>query len=170
MNKPKGSLGGECNRGVCNKLAIHKHSYNECYYCHSCALRINQECGINIVKIEKLYYKVVLQKDNGHYSSIIPGVELEYRVGKPTVPEIENSKLFCFDSLHNAENFRDENIALHIFSCEIKNPSKPPAKIAVPTARNILRYWGNDFDTYGNKNTITGTVFCDEITLLEKVS
>lgn len=120
----------------------------------------------------KTYYKVVVAKDNGHYCSVVPTTELEYRVGKPTVPTIKNSKLFCFDSLRNAKSFlKDYNPEIfQIFSCKIKNPVKPPDKITVPSFHNIMCYWGNDVGTYRDKATPTGTVFCDEITLLDMVA
>lgn len=49
--KAKGELGGECARQACsNPAENYYHDALRWYYCKGCALRINSEAGINLVR------------------------------------------------------------------------------------------------------------------------
>ncbi len=52
----KGDLGDTCSRGVCNTPAHHQHLLEpHRYYCHACALGINDACKelvVNVIRAE----------------------------------------------------------------------------------------------------------------------
>jgi len=121
-----------------------------------------------------IVYKVVDTLDESHlYSCIITTPEwmCEYRINTPTLP-IKGTYLMAFRTLKQAECFMGNHDHQAIYRAE--------AKVA-PIGRKLILFWPlissehlNQFwDGKIKRNTKTpapdGTVFCYEITLLEKV-
>jgi hypothetical protein len=124
-----------------------------------------------------IVYKVVeTHGTDRNYSCVIceAGWRREYIVGQPTYP-IPGSALMAFDSLKAAESFRFLNKTQAIYLAEAKKSRRH---------RAALIHWGwieeDVLQTFWKYRKVArsasdmvvppGTVFCDEITLLERVA
>lgn len=127
--------------------------------------------------MSKIYYKVVQRNlQSCSLSAYFPSsFRVTYKIGQFVRPNVSKTKLFIFENLEDAEKFRNNECCgsiWDIYSCEVKNPSKPKY---IAWISNIAEFWKIKFnhkkisDEVG-KEPITGTVFCDAVKLLEKVS
>jgi len=126
-------------------------------------------------------YKVVFlyNEEEGMYRSAIIADEefdLLYKVGEPTHPPMSfpKAKLFAFRELDDAKKFLgglSSNLRT-IFLAEAK-PARNHRRF-IPchiVNRTVKRYWNNDHFNFLDVTPIPeGTILCDEITLLEKVT
>lgn len=118
----------------------------------------------------KIYYKVVY-KHNLRSARAPYNCAIEYKIGKFVKPTLPNSKLFVFNSLQKAKRFCSSLCDECIYKCEVKNPSIP--KYMCRTIEHIQEFWiqrKNHKKISKIAGTIlSGTIFCDEVKLLEKV-
>jgi hypothetical protein len=126
--------------------------------------------------IEKpIYYKVCRIYENKYYSfNPRPSQDdirsLEYELGKTTVPKLENSKLMVFDSLENAQKFR-QNLWLPLPESCIFKVNAENVSVAHNMSYNGLEvrdFWANKPTVY-KVTPPTGTLYADSVTLLEKI-
>lgn len=93
---------------------------------------------------------------------------IQYKVGEPTFPFQQGTKIFVFDSFENAQKFAYTTEI--IFKVTAKNPR--PAKTIAERWPDLDRFWtAKQLREHTTKFGIApnGTIFCDSITLIEKV-
>jgi len=124
----------------------------------------------------ELYYKIVNTEDGVLKSCIIPKYSggIVYRVGEWTKPVIANSKLFVFNSLESAKNFRGGNWFQSIYECEVINPTLPPSVIVHHMSfyrYTVEKFWDGHALNLDEQSDyiINGTVFCDSVKLTKLI-
>ena len=128
------------------------------------------------------YYKVVTPDLK---SCIVASIEVQYNLNTKVKPK-NNSKLFVFDNLLQAKQFR-ANYGGHIYSCYVTNPTKPviytpnlytcnskfwsvyrKAKKQKRNANKVIYNYYSKLRVYYNRWPL-GTIWVDSVTLLEEV-
>lgn len=115
----------------------------------------------------KMYYKVV-RSDNTSFNS--NRYSVRYKVNEWVAPILKGSKLFVFDTLEHAKVFLGTNGTCYfsIYKCEAKNVTLATNRTTTEYMMSI--FWENPND-YEYKNDIpVGTLWADEVKLVEKVS
>jgi hypothetical protein len=74
-----------------------------------------------------------------------PETPLKYVIGEVTVPVLENSKIFIFDTLENAIRFAKElRKGMCVFECEVSGVSVREAFISPYSSHSALKGYWND--------------------------
>jgi hypothetical protein len=121
---------------------------------------------------EQIVYKVV---DSRLGSCLASGkYYVQYRSGE-FVAAPEGTKFFAFESLRQAEEFR-QRFTDQIWRATARGVSTPPARIGDPThALDILDFWqtnnrGKSYGIFAGHRTPRGTLWADAIRLDECVA
>lgn len=132
------------------------------------------------------YYKVVIECHDGTLMSVWAprGAAVVYTPQQKTKPAIEGSKLFVFDHLQHAYDWR-ETSQWQIWRCQVENPE--PARVIMtkfgPLVADYLvsSFW-KGFNEYGEKlldyeripltrvGIPHGTVLVTSVILMERVA
>ena len=126
----------------------------------------------NTFSDEQIVYKVV---DSRLGSCLASGTYyVQYRPGEfVTAPE--GTKFFVFESLHEAEEFR-QRFTDQIWRATARGVSRPPTRIGDPThSIDILDFWrtnnrGKSYGMFAGHRTPRGTLWADAIRLDECVA
>ena len=122
----------------------------------------------------KTVYKVVFHcKETGNRLSATyhKSNNLKYSTDETTVPEF--GKIFAFETEEDALEFCRENLVLHeIWRAETSKTTKPTPYI--PKVGNCYRAWWADncrqvHNSLYQQATPNGTIWCDDLILIEKV-
>jgi hypothetical protein len=101
---------------------------------------------------------------------------VQYKIGEFVTPQQPNSKLYVFKTLEDAKyfvrHFGQERF--HIYSCEVKNPSKNILLVWYSNIYDFKRLWNNIKNKKKYKHLVSNhipenTVMCDAVKLLEKI-
>ncbi len=114
-------------------------------------------------------YKVVHDL-NGRFISVnakgnLDGLDcIDYRLNETVYPKLKNSKLFVFDTLQNALQFKINYCK--VFKCKITNPIR--ATEIDSNGVRIENFWLKGKD-YISATPPRGTLFVDSVELLEEI-
>lgn len=134
----------------------------------------------------QIYYKIIRNINNRLFSSqaslwdpIYRKYSVEYFINKYVSPNVQYTKLMVFDSLENVMFFT-KNVGgipnIEIFSCQIREKCKY-APFAYHTSD--IEYIINKFikdkikfarEQYKKHSPPIGTIFCDQVKLLKRIS
>ena len=124
-----------------------------------------------------MYYKVVTSYENKLVSAYVYGTifQQEYKVGEFVFSE-DNLPLMVFNCLERARVFC-MSWGDPVYQCEVVNPRKD-TNTFIPDIRSILmsystthtkKFFLKKANYYSSKKYITGTVFCDGVSLTKRV-
>ncbi len=117
------------------------------------------------------YYKIVSTNSEGKFFSLSPPhrCHLEYKIGEWTVPIIPNSKIFIFNSLHDAQNYNESNFPIF----EVYAEGIHPLQYRVSTVFNVgdvTLFWSKPIREYAYFETPKGTIGADRVKLIKRVN
>ena len=125
---------------------------------------------------QEFYYKVT----NGYNRSIIithKGCAVQYEQGVAVRPKLRGTKLLVLDSQEHAEKFQDTlSSDSRLWKCTVTNPQKcewvhdvffwiDPRDI-----KNWWRQWRKNKQLSQSMPTPPGTIMCDSVTLVERIT
>lgn len=126
---------------------------------------------------EQIVWKVVRKPESvvETYESVVSGLvhNIKYKVNKFVKSSLPCSKIFCFKTRKDARRFKKQDISEHahknylIFKCIGRNVTLAKKRSLVS---NILieDFWQGKMDEYEMYDVPIGTLFCDELMLVEK--
>jgi hypothetical protein len=125
---------------------------------------------------KRLYYKVL---NNGKKAPVMSSacqnsgmssaIRVTYKVGKYVKPNLADSKLFVFESEEEAIRFIRHDLLsdTSVWSCYAKNPVKATGYRGILSL--IVAFWAGDKDAQLGSEFPVGTIWADEVKVLEKV-
>lgn len=126
---------------------------------------------------EQTVWKVVRQSDN-EYRSVISynySFSIDYKLNEFVKPSLSTSKIFCFRTRQQARVFKRDNMSLSdsqhsvIFKAIAKNVTKASIRASTWCFSNeIAKFWKHNSPVKG-VSVPDGTLFCDELMLIEKI-
>lgn len=136
-------------------------------------------------KTPNICYKMVIKSKLGHYSSYnITTAEVDcvkenftfliYRIGEVTVPIFDNSELFAYDTLQNAEYYlkhHNQSSSAIILKCYCGHINVYK-HMFVPTARDesvLMNLWNNKYTPLNGYRTPRGTITTPWVRPIEEI-
>lgn len=135
------------------------------------------------MKPQKYYWKVCTKgEDNSLWSfcAFDESIRVEYKVGKPTFPRFCNSKLFIFKTRKAARNFKNNSLGSHTrVVCKVTAKNVQNIRLLrIPRRSRAQEYWDSivkaNWDEANLPGNLVGgflptdTLFCDELTVVER--
>jgi len=123
-------------------------------------------------------YKVLIRKNRRLYSFILSGkAKVRYRINRAARPKVKGSLLMAFQTLEAAKGFKhgDSRAAIYLAEAQVAPQSEWPSHLIFIfkgdelTLDSISKHWSL-LGPLGKHEAPRDTVFCTEITLLERVT